>query len=230
MIQLGRAFFLLSVIAKPVLAANTIVEISRNDFSESYAESVEVSGSVLASSFVSGSVSHPSPDQLYVFVPSYRPNINFVLTTIDGRYSADASLTLQQSQTGWIQIKLPTNHKNTYAEYLPTQLVVFAYADSEDRFGNYVQEVFPTSWGSPVPSTLNFLINSAGISPNVTFVDHSGSLITRDCQKIEAEYTRVFNHICHVEKSDFTSGKIFTFSPNNKDSGKNYIIWSEVEN
>lgn len=225
----GWFLLLISLISNSVVSAKTILKVSRQNFSENFTENVKVSGSVLASSFVSGSLSHASSEQLHVFVPSYKPVINFFIVSIDGKYSADAVVNLEPEQIGWIQLKLPTDYQTQYGKYLPNQLVAFAFADSEDMFGDYIQEVFPTSWGNPVKSSLRFFINSAGQSPNVTFTDKSGNLLTQDCVKIEAEYTRVFNHICDVGAYSLPLSSIFTFTPNKKDSGKNYIIWQVNE-
>lgn len=202
-----------------------VIEVSKNDFHEKYADNVDVSGSVLAASYVPGSLKYASPDQLYVYIPEYRPFLNIVLSSIDGKYSADASFALSESQTGWIQIKLPTEYQSEYKKYLPNRLVAFSFADNTDMFGNYIQEVFPTSWGTPASNRFKLLINSAGSNPNITFKDNKGNLVTKDCQSIREKFTRVFNYTCSLSDHAVDIATTFTFSPDYQSSGKDYIIW-----
>lgn len=224
-----RLFIKISVIAFCAVSntaqGQKIIEISKDDFHEKYADNVDVSGSVLAASFVPGNLKYASPDQLYVYLPEYRPFLNIVLSSIDGKYSADASFDLPANQTGWIQVKLPTDYQNEYKKYLPNRLVAFSFADSTDMFGNYIQEVFPTSWGKPASNRFTLLVNSAGSNPNITFKDNEGNLVTEDCQSIREKFTRVFNYTCSLDDHSLDIATTFTFSPDYESSGKDYIIW-----
>mgnify|MGYP003632554668 FL=1 len=210
-------------------SANTVLVVASENFSESYAENVKVSGSVLVASYITGSFSKASPDQLHLYVPNHVPEINLIISSIDGKYTADVLLSLKKSQTGWLQLKLPTAYKKEYAKYLPNELVALAFTDSEDIFGNYVQEVFPTSWGKPLNSHLKFYMNSAGGNPNITFKEQSGDVVVLDCKEIDAEFTRVFNHVCELGEYAIIKSSIITFSPEYESSGKNYIIWPANE-
>jgi len=211
------------------VSANTVLDVSRDDFYESYSNNVEISGSVLAASYVTGNINHASPENLYLYIPEYRPVIYVIITSIDGNYSADATIRLEETQTGWIRLKLPTAYQKEYIKYPSDQLVAFAFADNEDMFGNYIQEVFPSSWGAPVSSSVTLLMNSAGGNPNITFKEDSGEVITRDCRAIKAKYTRVFNHICDFGKYKIDKGTVITLSPEYNSSGKDYIIWPSNE-
>lgn len=206
-------------------SAEKLLVVSSENFSESYADNVKVSGSVLVSSYITGSILNASPDQLHLFVPKHVPIVNLVISSIDGKYTADVLLSLEKSQTGWLHLKLPTAYKKEYTKYLPNELVAFAFADSEDFLGNYVQEVFPMSWGKPLNYELKFYMNTAGGNPNITFKEQSGEVVKVDCNEIDAEFTRVFNHICDLGKYNINKSSIITFSPEYESSGKNYIIW-----
>lgn len=230
--MLLKIYFALLTLIVPCLnfvSAQTVIEVSSADFYESYAENVEVSGSVLAASYVQGSINHASPEQLHLFIPDYRPVVNVVLASIDGKYSADATVKLNENQTGWIQVKLPSAYQVEFKKYLPNRLVAFAFSDAEDMFGDYIQEVFPSSWGKPVSNSILLLINSAGINPNITFKEMNGEVIERDCTAITAKYTRVFNHTCNLDKFSIEKGTVITFSPEYNSSGKDFIIWSPYE-
>lgn len=223
------ALYVISISCLTSVSAQTVLEVSSTDFYESYADNVKVSGSVLAASYVPGSFSHASPEQLYLYIPSHKPLVHIVLTSIDGKYSADAAIKLNKNQTGWIQIKLPTAYKKEYLKYLPDQLAVFVFVDSEDMFGDYIQEVFPSSWGAPTSNAIHFSMNSGGGNPNITFKNQSGKVITLDCRMIKAKYTRAFNHICDLGNYTIDPGTIITFSPEYNSSGKDYIIWTSNE-
>ncbi len=216
--------FLCYVLLNPV-QGQEIIEVSKSNFHEKYADNVDVSGSVLAASYVSGSLKYAAPDQLYVYIPVFRPFLNIVLASIDGKYSADASFELSENQTGWIQVKLPTEYQNEYKKYLPNRLVAFSFADSTDMFGNYIQEVFPTSWGVPASNRFTLLVNSAGSNPNITFKDSEGNKVTEDCQSIREKFTRVFNYTCSLSDHAIDIATTFTFSADYQSSGKDYIIW-----
>jgi hypothetical protein len=215
----------LSVVAAPALC-NITISVPETSFSERYAENIEVSGSILASSFVKGSLVHAAPDQLYVYIPSPSSMLTIILSSIDGRYSADAQIELSSEQVGWLQLQIPTRHQTKFVAYLPDRLVAFAFIDSEDIFGNYVQEVFPTSWGAPKDTAISFFINSAGVNPNITFRDSDGDVKTKDCTGLNDEYTRVFNHICDFGEKTVPEKVTVTFSPEYDSSGKNYVIWT----
>ncbi|MFC3092994.1 hypothetical protein DRW07_02085 [Alteromonas sediminis] len=213
------------IVSMPAFS-NITINIPANSFSESYAENVQVSGSVLASSFVAGNLEYVSPDKLFVYVPRSISTLNIILSSIDGRYTADAQIELTREQFGWVQLKIPTQYKSQFVKYFPDRLVAFAFADSEDMFGNYVQEVFPTSWGEPSGNDLTFYINSAGGNPNITFRNGEQELISKDCTILNDKYTRVFNHECEFNESSIPEKVIVTFSPEYESSGKNYIIWT----
>lgn len=214
-----------SIVTMPALS-NITIDIPAKNFSESYAENVQVSGSVLASSFVKGSLDFVAPDKLYAYVPRSASTLNIILSSIDGRYTADAQIKLTSEQEGWVQLKIPTQHQSKFIKYLPDRLVAFAFADSEDMFGNYVQEVFPTSWGAPKSEDVIFYINSAGGNPNITFRNSSEDVISKDCTALDDKYTRVFNHVCTFGGATVPEKVIVTFSPEYESSGKNYVIWT----
>ena len=201
------------------------IAIPKISFSESYASNVDVSGSVLASSFVLGSEAHASPERLYVFMPKWVPELNIVVSSIDGKYSADAKVDLTTEQHGWLNFKIPTEYQKEFVKYLPNRLVAFAFVDSVDMFGNYIQEVYPTSWGLPSNYNIQLFMNSAGPEPNITFVNLQQNVITEDCILLNEEYTRVFNHVCSFGDHTTENKVIVTFSPDRDSEGKNYVIW-----
>lgn len=206
--------------------SKTVIEIDAANFTENYSQSVDVSGSVLAASYVDGSSKFVKPGGLHIFIPNHIKTVYIILASIDGKYSAETQVSLKAEQTGWIQIKLPSNYTKEIRKYKANQLVAFAYIDSEDMFGDYVQEVFPTSWGQPTGSSLQFFINSAGRSPNITFQDATGAVFTNKCVRIQASLTRVFNHLCSMENYNLSKQATVTFSPDKKSAGKDYVIWN----
>jgi hypothetical protein len=209
--------------------AQVSIEIPVDAFSENYAENVEVSGSILASSSVKGSLKFVAPEMLFVFVPRPTSTLQIVLSSIDGKYSADASIELSEDQVGWVQLKVPTKYQSEFIKYLPNRLVAFVFVDSQDMFGNYVQEVYPTSWGEPVENQIKLFVNTSGGNPNITYKIASGDVVSRDCAALDDKYTRVYNHWCEFGSDDIASNLIVTISPEYDSLGKNYVIWTPDE-
>ncbi|WP_440876898.1 hypothetical protein [Thalassotalea sp. PLHSN55] len=224
--SLPRFFITLLFTVSFCCYSKTIIEINASNFTENYSQSVDVSGSVLASSYVDGNSKFVEPNGLHIFVPNPTPTVHIILASIDGKYTAETQINLKSEQVGWIQIKLPSSYTTEIKKYKANQLVAFAYTDSEDMFGDYVQEVFPTSWGQPTGSSLQFFINSAGRSPNITFKNTSGAVINNQCTRIQASLTRVFNHLCSIKKHSLDKQATVTFSPDKKSAGKDYVIWN----
>lgn len=208
---------------QPVLADD---KYKINKFNESYDQSVDVSGSILTAFLVSGALTTSSPDALFVYLTPKQKNLNLSLVSIDGRYSADVSLEITVSSAEWVRLNLPSTKKDTFKKYKPNQLVAFAYADSRDKRGRYVQEVFPVSWGTPNNKTALFYINSAGFAPNYTFLDIEGNIQTIECDEIAEPTARAFNHVCKFDRAQMGEKAVVTFSPDMDSSGKKYIIWT----
>ena len=207
----------------------TSIEVPSANFFENYAENVKVSGSVLAASHISSKLKYPSPDELFVYVPKETNELNVIISSIDGQYSADASISLSPDNLGWINLKIPSQYHEKFAKYLPNRLVALAFIDSEDIFGDYIQEIYPTSWGHPEQREESLFINSSGTSPHMTFSDLSGDLISTKCVKLNDNYTKVFNYKCDFAKNRVEQKVLVTFSPSLESTGKNYFIWNVNE-
>lgn len=197
-----------------------------DSFSESFSDNVNVSGSILVSYLVSGEFDLASPDKLYVFFTPEHPILNVYVVSIDGKYSADATFKINQSETGWIAIALPSKHIQKLKKYKATDLVAYAFADSKDKRGKYVQEVFPVSWGQPNFKSFSFVINSDGFTPNYTFVNSNDELETIKCEYLNSSTSRAFNHTCQLSPDLLGKKSTVTFSPDEESSGKKYFIWS----
>ena len=211
------------MILKSVLAAD---KYKIKKFSESYDKSIDVSGSILSAFLVSGALTTPSPDALFVYLTPKQRKLNISLVSIDGRYSADVLIEVAVNSPDWIQLNLPSSKKETFKKYKPHQLVAVAYADSRDKRGRYVQDVFPVSWGKPDNKVAQFYINSAGFAPNYTFSDIQGNVQTIECDEIIEPTARAYNHVCRFERSQIREQAVVTFSPDMDSSGKKYMIWT----
>jgi|GEM_PF-7124044 len=198
-------------------------------FDEDYAQDVKVSGSIMASYLVTGSLNHAAADSLYIYVVPEKNELNISIVSIDGNYSADIELTHFSDSAGWINIDIPSEYKKDLEKYAHNELVAYVFVDSKDDFGYYIQEVFPSSWGNPTSGQRVFLINTSGISPEYYYKDKSGNIITAPCKEIKNKLTRAFNHSCIYEISLKNEPTLVLINPTpdaDGSSSKKFMVWS----
>lgn len=198
-------------------------------FDESYVQNVSVSGSILVSFMISGDSKTASPDALSIFTVPEVKSVNLQLTSIDGRYTAEAQLAIEVEKAGWVEIALPSKYQDVLKRYKENEIVVFAFANGKDKRGRFVPIVFPTSWGEPTFEKQFFVLNSNGFAPNFIYNDDSDETKQGFCLKMSKKVTRAFNYTCDFFDQKSSGKKVVTFSPSHDESGKRYEVWFSNE-
>lgn len=194
-------------------------------FDEDLSADVPVSGTIMASYLVTGKLSHASADALFIYVVPERPKLNASIVSIDGKYSADLTLTHSATSPGWVQIKFPTKFKRDLQAYAANELVAYIFADGKDKFGYYIQEVFPSSWGEPVGESKSILINSAGFEPEYSYKNEEGETVVGGCKKIENKLSRAFNHSCEFSLETVEQPVLVIINTTPDGIGKKFLVW-----
>ncbi|MBU1621054.1 MAG: hypothetical protein KJ556_02030 [Gammaproteobacteria bacterium] len=194
-------------------------------FDEGLTANVSVSGTIMASYLVSGKLSYASADALYIYVVPKQKRLNASITSIDGKYAADLELTHSMAEAGWIQIQFPSKFKQSLQSYAADELVAYIYADSQDKFGYYIQEVFPSSWGEPDGSKRSIFINSAGFKPEYSYKNTDGETVVGRCEEIKNKLTRAYNHSCDFSLLSTEQPALIVINTTPDGIGKKFLIW-----
>ncbi|MBU1308432.1 MAG: hypothetical protein KKE30_02730 [Gammaproteobacteria bacterium] len=210
--------------ASQSLAQQTSYQIT--SFDEDLSASVSVSGTVMASYLVSGQLPYASADALYIYVIPEQRLVNASISSIDGKYAAEMELTHSMAQAGWIQVQFPSKFKQDLQAYAAEELVAYIYSDSEDKFGYYIQEVFPSSWGAPEGNARSIFINSAGFKPEYSYKNTAGETVVGRCVEIENKLTRAYNHRCDFSLHGAAQPALVIINTTPDGIGKKFLIWS----
>lgn len=197
-------------------------------FDEDLSANVEVSGTIMASYLVKGKLNHASADALFIYVVPERPKLNASIVSIDGKYSADLSLIHNSTSAGWVQIQFPSKFKRDLQAYAANELVAYIFADGKDKFGYYIQEVFPSSWGEPVGESKSILINSAGFEPEYSYKNDEGDTVIGSCKKIENKLSRAFNHSCEFSLKTAEQPTLVIIKTTPDGAGKKFLVWGGI--
>lgn len=194
-------------------------------FDEGLSSNVSVSGTIMASYLVSGKLNHASADALYIYVVPAQKKLNVSITSIDGTYAANLELTHSMATPGWIQVQFPSKFKQNLQSYAADELVAYIYADSQDKFGYYIQEVFPSSWGEPEGSKRSIFINSAGFKPEYSYKNPAGDTVVGYCKEIKNKLTRAYNHSCDFSLQVAEQPALIVINTTPDGIGKKFLIW-----
>ena len=218
------ALFCFLPVAYYSMAQNASYQITA--FDEDLSANVPVSGTVMASILVAGKLNHASADSLYIYVVPQKQKLNASIVSIDGKYAAELELTHNATVAGWIQVQIPTKYKQNLLAYPPDELVAYIFADGQDKFGYYIQEVFPSSWGEPQDKTKTILINSAGFVPEYSYKNFEGETVIGSCNKIVGKVTRAFNFSCDFSQKVEEQPVFIVINTTPDGIGKKFLVWS----
>ncbi|MBE8604500.1 hypothetical protein AB6E22_18055 [Vibrio cyclitrophicus] len=190
---------------------------------EEFSENVNVAGGLLIGYEVTGELSAPAINELYVSRPPNVNKLNVDISTIDGIYSATVSLKFQNGEPFWNQITFPSKYREKLSKYAVEQLTAFAYIEQQDKRGRKFLHVFPISWGMPINSSTKtgyFYINSASNIPMYKPIVEGGT--NSYCVDVDSEIKISYNFKCKLGEiiPSGNSNVVFKSSRNKK-----YLIW-----
>ena len=223
--ELQKLFNKLLWLLPLVCLANEPMPYEITDFDEDLSIDVSVSGTVMASYLVAGALSHVSADALYIYVVPEKRQLNGSIASIDGKYAAELELTHTLDQAGWVQIQLPSKFKQDLRSYAADELVAYIFADGQDKFGYYIQEVFPSSWGAPTGKARSIFINSAGFKPEYSYKNMHGETVVGSCEEILNKLTRAYNYRCDFSLSNAEQPALVIINTTPDGSGKKFLVW-----
>lgn len=218
-------FYFLSAV--PLLSVAQSVPYQIISFDEDLSIKVSVSGTVMASYLVSGELTHVSADSLYIYVVPEKRKLHASLVSIDGKYAAEFELFHSSVEAGWINVQFPTKFRQDLKNYAADELVAYIFSDGQDKFGYYIQEVFPSSWGAPKMDKRKILINSAGFVPEYSYRNKDYETIVGNCKEIVNKIARAFNYSCDFSVKNTEQPVLIIINTTPDGAGKKFMLWSD---
>lgn len=173
-----------------------IVEIV--DFEEEYSSSVDVSGRLLVGYQMEGDAPYSTGKVLYFATPDSISDVDVLISSIDGVYSAALTLRVINSVGQWSMVSIPSEHYEELEKYSPEELVALAYVELPYKGKKKRKKIFPTSWGKPGERQI-FYINTTSSFPTWVAKGMDGKVIKGRCNDLDAEVHTAFNYACVIE-------------------------------
>ncbi|HCK0618430.1 hypothetical protein CGI93_21370 [Vibrio parahaemolyticus] len=183
-----------------MLSLNAATTVKVIDFKEEYSSSVNVSGGLLIGYQVESTPPYSTGDALHFAVPEHINDVHMDISSIDGIYSAQLVIEVEDNKGQWSQVLIPSEHSTELQKYSPEQLVVLAYVETQAKGKKKRKQVFPTSWGRPSENQI-FYINTTSPVPTWVSKNGMGEVVKGRCQQVNAEIHTAFNFACVLDEA-----------------------------
>lgn len=175
-----------------------------SEFTESYSETVKVSGQFLKGLQFTD-VDYAVAPHLY-FPSAYQGRVCIFVSSADGRYKSQYQYTFTEPAEGLVSIEFPTKYIDELEEFAPGELGLLATAqpDCSSLNGNYLVG----SWGTPKSMTniAVFLRSNARRDVATVFGNNHGasdtSPVTVKCQDLRSNYRVSYDKECVLQDVD----------------------------
>lgn len=196
LIQVCVLQILMSVLI--VANAETILLDEKNHFRESYAENVNISGSVRVGVMYGSSELKVTPDSLYINIGLMVDQMLCVkMLSVDGQYGADFSYQLTGNVSGRNRFQIPTKLRDVLTGYAPDQLVVLAEIKSKCKGRSGV--IVPALWGGQTQDTVVKVYLNSGVSKTVLkLYKNEGGSKKLECGSIKAVINTAYDTECSI--------------------------------
>ena len=182
-----------------MVSAETI-QLDKLQFRESFAENVNISGSVRAGVMYRSNLPNATPDSLYIDIGSKSNQILCArILSVDGKYGADIDYQLTGNRSGFTQFQLPTIMHDVVTSYTPNQLAVLA--EIKPRCKSRKGHIVPASWGKPLVTSgiVKVFLNSGANNTFLKLYKHGGGSKKLSCNPIEAERNTAYDTECSIK-------------------------------
>jgi len=170
------------------------------DFKEEYSTSVDVSGGLLIGYQVESTPPYSTGHALHFAVPEHINDVHMDISSIDGIYSAQLVIEVEDNKGQWSQVLIPSEHSTELQKYSPEQLVVLAYVETQTKGKKKRKQVFPTSWGRPSENQI-FYINTTNSVPTWVSKNGMGEVVKGRCKQVNADIHTAFNFACTLDEA-----------------------------
>ena len=175
-----------------------------SEFTESYSETVKVSGQFLKGLQFTD-VDYAVAPHLY-FPSAYQGPVCIYVSSADGRYKSQYQYTFTELTEGLVSIEFPTQYIDELEEFSPGELGLLATAqqDCSSLNGNYLVG----SWGVPKSMTNIAVFLRSNARRDVATIfgnndgEHKTAPITVKCQDLRSNYRVSYDKECVLQGVD----------------------------
>lgn len=213
-ILLGLLFFVVNLTG---LNAEPI-KLNENQFHESLAEKVKISGSVRAGVMYASDSTRVLPNALYVAVgKEYDKMLCVKILSVDGQYGASIKFTLKGAiEDDPAQFELPTAHQDIVTSYMPEQIAVLAQIKPvKDNCNGKSGRIVPAAWGKHNNDIIKVFLNSSANKTSLKLkkINKDGSKQSKKvlCRPVKSKNNTAYNTECSIENIgdfDLTKTKV----------------------
>jgi len=175
------------------------IKIDTQKFSESYTETVNISGSTRTGVMYESSLHKVNAESLYIDIGDTSSGMLCAkLVSVDGLYEASFELKLKNKWQGINRFILPSRYNKKISHYPPNHIAVLA--ELKPKCKGKTLKFAPASWGSPIITKIRVLINSGGLNTHIKLYEYDGSHQKLECHYIDAQKKVAFDTECIISE------------------------------
>ncbi len=169
------------------------------NFTEEFNPDVKASGGVLVGFHVTGSVTSPNFEKLYIARPKETESLSLTLTSIDGKYKATMDVKFNEWESIWTEISIPSQKQQQLKKYSADELVAYAYieiVDERSKWKKTFHNIYPVSWG--MPTNMDEFAGRFFVNSGITAPKYNLNNTHHICVSTKSEINTAFNKYCEL--------------------------------